>query len=270
MNLIFYYIIILFLLSITASLLGHIVRSVFQERKIIDRRSLSAECTEAAAFFLNLLTYPWGFLPSWPKRNETTTMQADPILLVPGYGLNRFSLLPLAIYLRLRGYPWVWAINHPIHLDDIPTFAKHLDEKIRWYSWRTQSPKITVIAHSMGGVVSALALQNHQTPIGTLITLATPWRGTRMRVLGLGKQVKQLSPQAPVIKSLQTPSIEHRSFWSKQDWILLPTENAIKEGLKSYEIPYVGHFSFLISHRVSNSIHQYLQEHDSKSNIHNG
>ncbi|MEC7987208.1 MAG: hypothetical protein VX278_18710 [Myxococcota bacterium] len=271
MNLIFYIIVILFCLSLFVSFVGHCIRCAHQEAPVLDLDALSAESVEVVAFFLNTLTYPWGFLPSLPWHNPHSERQADPILLLPGYALNRFSMLPLAIYLRLRGYPWVWTVNHPVHLDDIPTFAKHLDEKIRWYKWRTQSERITVITHSMGGIVSALALQHHQSDIGTLITMATPWRGSRMSVFGVGKQVKQLSPQSDVIQKVRPPTVDHLALWSQQDWILLPTKNAIKEGLESREIRHIGHFSFLIHHRVFSTIHQYLQQkYDSKSSIHHG
>ena len=188
----------------------------------------------------------------------------NPIILVHGYGLNRLSMCVLSLYLKRKGYPWIWSINHPVLKDDIPAFAKELDHKIQWYCHYTQSTDVTVIAHSMGGIVSALASQNHSSPISKLITLGTPWKGTKMHILGLGKHVSQMAPEHPVTKQLLVPTIPHLAIWSTQDWILLPTENAILDNLNNIRLDHIGHFSLLVNHRVFTTIHQFLQSDDAK------
>jgi pimeloyl-ACP methyl ester carboxylesterase len=220
---------------------------------------------EIGAFSLNCLTYPWGFIGARPVQNNHPTQKQNPILLVHGYGLNRLSMCILSLYLKRKGYPWVWSINHPVLKDDITAFAKELDHKIQWYCHYTQSTDVTVIAHSMGGIVSTLAMKNHNSPISRLITLGTPWKGTKMHILGLGKQVSQMAPSHPIIQQLVPPSIPHLAIWSKQDWILLPTENAIRDNLNHTQIDHIGHLSLLISHRVFSTIHQFLQCDEAQS-----
>ena len=251
------------MISVSASFCGTLLRVVTQETSL-DRKQLSGECIEIGAFALNLLTYPWGFFGGRPYNNPQSKINHPPILLVHGYGLNRLSMFFVDLYLRKRGYPHIWSINHPVHKDDILLFAEELDQKIRWYSHVTQKPTITVIAHSMGGIVSAIALKKYNSPIHKLVTLGTPWKGTKMHMLGIGKHVKQMAPEHPIIKNLTVPSIPHLAIWTKQDWILLPNENAIREGLHNTYVEHIGHFGLLIHHRVFALIHQYIQQDDTQ------
>lgn len=257
--LVFYIFLSLFALSILLSGIGTCIRLVMQERHL-DRAQIAAECIEIGVFYLNMFTYPFGFFQTAPRRNNLPIQAHRPIILVPGYGLNRLSFIILKRYLQYKGYPWVWSINHPVRKDDIPAFAEALDQQIRWYCHYTKSPDVTVIGHSMGGIVSALAIQNHQSPIAKLITLGTPWKGTKMHIFGIGKHVRQLAPLHPIITEIKVPSIPHLAIWTKQDWILLPTENAIREGIHHTCFEHIGHFGLLIHHPTFQCIHNFLHD----------
>lgn len=253
----------LLIISILASIGGTFLRVVMQETSL-DRKQISGECIEIGAFALNFLTYPWGFIGGRPYSNPSPKIEHPPILLVHGYGLNRLSMFFVSLYLKNKGYPHIWSINHPVYKDDILLFAEELDQKIRWYCHITQQPNVTIIAHSMGGIVSAIAHKQHNSPIHKLVTLGTPWRGTKMHMLGIGKHVKQMAPEHPVIKNLSVPKIPHLAIWTKQDWILLPNENAIREELNHISVEHIGHFGLLLHHRVFRLIHQYIQQDDSQ------
>ena len=254
-----YYLLSLLALSLFASVGGTLLRVVFQERSFRGWSQWSAECTEVCAFFLNLLTYPWGWLPSRPHQQPGEGL---PVILVHGYAVNRLSLSVISWYLRRKGYPWVWSINHPVLKDDLMAFAESLDKKIRWYCHYTQHKEVLVVTHSMGGIVSMLAHTKFQTPIAKLVSLGTPWKGTQMQALGLGKHVKQMSPTHMIMRNLENPPFPHLAIWSKMDWIVLPTENAIKEELNHYAVDQVGHFGMLINHHCIQKIHQFLGNHE--------
>lgn len=259
-----YLFISLFFISVFASCCGTLLRVVTQERSL-SKEQLSGECIEIGAFFLNMFTYPWGFLGARPYQNPNPRLEHPPILLVHGYGLNRLSMFFVELYLKRKGYPHIWSVNHPVHKDDLLLFAEELDQKIRWFCHITKQPSITIVAHSMGGIVSALSFEKYESPINKLITLGTPWNGTKMHVLGLGKHVKQMAPDHPIIQNLKVPSIPHLAIWTKLDWILLPNENAIRDGLNHTSLGNIGHFSLLVHHLVLSLIHQTLQEDDTKS-----
>ena len=259
-----YLFVTLFFISLFASCCGTLLRVVTQERSL-NLEQLSGECIEVGAFFLNMLTYPWGFIGARPYQNPNPHLDHPPILLVHGYGLNRLSMFFVGLYLKRKGYPHIWSVNHPVHKDDLLLFAQELDQKIRWYCHITKQPSVTIVGHSMGGIVSAIALEKHDSPINKLVTLGTPWSGTKIHVLGLGNHVRQMAPSHPIIQKLKVPSIPHLAIWTKLDWILLPNENAIRDGLRHVSLEHVGHFSLLFHHRALNLIHQYLQQDDTQT-----
>ena len=200
------------IISILASTLGTLLRMIVEEQKL-DWNQLSAECMVIAVSVYIILTYIPGWLPSRPTQNPNPKVNHPPILLVPGYGLNRMSMFVISVYLKRLGYEWVWSINHPVQKDDVLAFAEELDEKIRWYCHYTQANEVTVIAHSMGGIVSNLAIQNHNSPVKKLISIGTPWKGTKLYMFGLGKHVRQLAPTHPIIEKMIVPTVPHLSLW---------------------------------------------------------
>jgi len=264
-----YLLFILLTISIFASLAGTFLRLIFQERSFWGWGQWSGESKEIGAFFLNLLTYPWGFIHRKPYE-QVGTQKTLPIILVPGYGLNRLSTFFLAFYLRRKGHPWVWCINHPIYKDDLLAFAKELDRKIQWYTHYTQQDKVHIIAHSMGGIVSMLSHQKHQSPIASLTTLGTPWKGTKMHMLGLGKHVRQLAPGHPIIQKMSLPPFPHLAITADLDWILLPSENAILKNMQNTQIKNIGHFGLLISHNCFQKTHQFLCSYDCTDSLCDG
>ena len=259
-----YFFISLLCISILVSFGGILLRTVTQERSL-SMEQISGECIETGAFFLNMLTYPWGFVGGRPYQHPNPRMDHPPILLVHGYGLNRLSMFFIKLYLKRKGYPHIWSVNHPVHKDDLLLFAQELDQKITWFCHVTKQPSVTVIAHSMGGIVSALAIEKHSSSINKLVTLGTPWSGTKIHILGLGKHVRQMAPTHSIIQNLIVPSIPHLAIWTKLDWILLPNENAIRVGLNHVSLENIGHFSLLFHHRVLYLIHQYLQQDDTQA-----
>jgi pimeloyl-ACP methyl ester carboxylesterase len=175
--------------------------------------------------------------------------------------LSRQTLFWLALFLKRRGRQWVWTINHPVLADDIPTFAHHLSTSIDTLCRLSGAKTVDIVGHSMGGVVagwSAKHLDPHHR-IRRIVTLGTPWKGTRVHILGFGKQCHALAPDSPVIKAIAEPTTQVTSIWSPQDAIVLPSENTIIPGISSVEIPNVGHMGMLLHGGVFRAVFQALQ-----------
>jgi len=80
---------------------------------------------------------------------------------------------------RSRFQPWIYYYPSGVHL---PKIADHLAQTIAKIQRRYDHPKLVVIAHSMGGLVSRGFIQRHvalRTPgeIPLFITISTPWGG---------------------------------------------------------------------------------------------
>ena len=138
-----------------------------------------------------VLFQPWARLAMPADRLRPS---AQPILLVHGYGCNR------AIWWWLR--PRLEAAGHVVATlsleppwGDIDGFAEQLQQRIEAVCAATGAPRLTLVAHSMGGLVSRACLARHGAArVAALISIASPHGGSRLAHLGLGRCARQCSP----------------------------------------------------------------------------
>ncbi len=231
----------------------------------VSRNDLSWMFREWAAHVLVLMLLPVGILGRRPRKHILRNKQPDqmtqaavrlPILLVHGYGLNRACWLFFQTYLHTRGWPWVWAINHRPRSRPIPSYAESLSSKIDLLMAEAGADQVDVVAHSMGGIVTAWYMtQLHgDQRVRRLITLGTPWRGTRTHVFGLRREARDLAPDAQVIQDIQGIQGDIVSIWSDTDHLVIPNDSATHPNLKNIQIPYLGHLEMMISARVFRTV----------------
>jgi predicted alpha/beta hydrolase family esterase len=218
--------------------------------------SLTCEIKEFVAVLL-VIPLSFGWFPSLPPRNKHH--KSSPIIFLPGYALNKTSFWPLKRYLQTLGWKNLWAINHPVLKDDPVEFINHINRCIDDMHWRT-GKKVILIGHSMGGIIANDYLhQFGNQKVKALVTIGTPWKGSHLRLLGFGKQLKLLAPNKPPPK---VPTIPHLSIWSSRDWITLPTSSCVVEGFQCKEITSAGHMSMLFSLEVFKNIKKFLHSID--------
>lgn len=198
-------------------------------------------------------------LPPLPPTDcDTDKNNPHPIILVPGYSLNKTSFLALRIYLGRLGYSNIWAINNPVHKDDITEFIENLHQCVEEYYWRHQRP-ITLIGHSMGGLIARHYIAKYgKEKVHSLVTIGTPWHGTLMHNLGLGKHVHQMKPHSVFCANPTPPDCPHLYIWSDRDWIVLPNSHAVVTGANQWKISSAGHLGMLGSVAVFKQIFDFL------------
>ena len=238
--------------------LANIFRSIaLSSRPKLSKEYLSAELHE---FILSLAVVFFGWI-GWTDRapNPSKGQYNQPILLVPGYGMNRLSLWFLKVYLQQQGHRWVWNINHPVIKDDLEAYAEALCEKAEHLCFRSGETKVILIAHSMGGLVSRLAIQKRPERFKGLISLGTPWKSTAAHIFTIGRSGQQMNLNSPHLCHTWDQEVPLHSIYSLQDWVILPPTHSIVEGAHNHLLPNVGHLSFLCSTRSFNLIFNIIQ-----------
>ncbi|MDG1479683.1 MAG: alpha/beta fold hydrolase [Myxococcota bacterium] len=228
---------------------------VSQERPPLSRGTLSRLIGEWAALMLLTLSAPLALLPSWPRRPITAGPAQPPVLLVPGYGLHRISFIPMAAYLRRRQNRWVWAVNNPSWRDDIAAFSCALENAVEQMRQQSGSAEVDIIGHSMGGIVAAHYINTSGAGIvRRLVTLGTPWRGTRMHIFGIGRQSRSLGPSSPQIDAITPVAAPVTALWTKTDTVILPTDHATFEGATAIELENQGHVAMMFSLKTMRAV----------------
>ena len=216
---------------------------------------------EAREIVLSMLIPPLslGWLPYLPPEKQED--DSPPIILIPGYSLNRLSLWALQRYLKTCGYHNILAINNPVLKDDIHEFARYLSKAIDDFSWRNQNKPVTLIAHSMGGIISKTYIEKYGSEkITAVVTIGTPWKGTLNHRIGIGRHVHQMSPESEFCKTSRPIPVPHLSLWSSRDWVVIPSENSIHEEHNMHKITHSGHFGMLFSLDVFRIIHSFIDK----------
>jgi len=209
-----------------------------------------------------LLTGWWPTLPKALRspgdiaESTVDRVERTPILLVHGSARNRACWRFLSIYLQTRGWSWVWAMNHRPWSSPIPTFAERLGRSVDLLIESSGADKVDIVAHSMGGVVAAwyLSQLDGKSKVRRLVTIGTPWKGTRAHVFATRREGRDIAPDSEVIAQIQDLEHDIVSIWSDADPKVFPSESARHEHGLSVEIPHMGHLEMLMSARIFRTV----------------
>jgi triacylglycerol lipase len=186
-------------------------------------------------------------------------IQRAPVILVPGFLMNRATMWFLQLYLRRRGWEWVWSINNRRNTA-IPVMASALAARVDQLQSASGAAKVDLVGHSMGGIVSAwyASQLDGAANIRRIVTLGTPWKGTRMHIWGPGVEAKDLSPDSDVIAQVQAPPVPVTAIWSPVDQLLIPGDCARCDGHENIVVEQCGHMEMLLSARVLRKVREVL------------
>ena len=149
-----------------------------------------------------------------------------PVLLVPGWGLNRAAMLLLARRLEVAHRPAL-AIDLPWNLD-VEKAAAVIDAAAGELARATQSEKIDVVAHSRAGVIARWWIQKKggDRLVERLVTLGSSHRGTKVAAFLPHALALEYFPGARVIRELAaTPlpeGVRFNAINAEAEYLILP------------------------------------------------
>lgn len=237
----------------------------------ISREWVSYLVREWATVTLFIPMLALGRGPGNPRLSQMPATSHPPVLLVPGYGLNRSSLWFLGRFLECRGWNWTWSTSLRQRDATIPKMAADLMDAIQKLRRITGADRIQIVGHSMGGIVASYAI-NHLDGaqyVDQLVTLGTPWRGTDMHIFGVGRIASEMAPSSEVLTELAASSVPLTAIWSWEDGVVCPPENARPlehantqdaPKVQSISIPKLGHMEMLLSARVHRAVADALSQ----------
>jgi len=127
-------------------------------------------------------------------RLHVSPGEGTPVVLVAGYLENSGQMWLLGRRLRARGF-------RTVHVD-LPSTLHGIERNARWLRGRidailaeTGAERVALVAHSMGGVIGrTLVHQDPDPPVATVVSIASPHRGTHMGRLAPGRSARDMSP----------------------------------------------------------------------------
>jgi hypothetical protein len=199
------------------------------------RAALGVFALEWLATVRVIVTWPLGL--SNPRTEEVELPRAvRPVLLLPGYGLTRSSMWPLGRFLAGAGVVAVSSWTPPL-LAEPRRMASRLVSRLRAISEAAGDLPVDVVAFGASGVLLGEALASDPScPLGRVIALGTPHRGSPMNVYWPGPGAPALLPDRPAL-----------IYWNEvlADTLSVPLPGAVDDGgprwvsVRSAEDPWV-------------------------------
>ena len=185
-----------------------------------------------------------------------------PVVFVHGLGGHRGNFVPMRAYFRYIGRSRTYSVGFAPDLN-LDAMALSLRAAIAEVLERNQLPpdaQLDLVAHSMGGLVCRLALEDPQTAarVAHLVTLGTPHAGTHVARFASTGHTLDLRPDSEIVARLRRqvpwrgPPVLPRltALWSRADMLLLPASTGCVDGAENIEMEGFTHYSYLLHARA--------------------
>ncbi len=187
----------------------------------------------------------------WCLRDPEPARAVAPVLLLHGVLCNAGVWKRLRRRLAERGIGPVYTLSYGPPWASIESFAEEAAAKIRTVLAATGAHKITLVGHSMGGLVARAYLRRHGCDhVRRIVTLGTPHHGSVHAWLLPGLCLAELRPGNPWLVGLngdatEAPSVRCVSLWSWHDSMVAPQTSARLDGAVNIELAGIGHNALL-------------------------
>jgi len=171
------------------------------------------------------------------------------LILIHGYGCNRGAWWWLRRRLEAAGFAVATLNLEPVYAD-IDSYVARLAERIASACRDNACDKVTLVGHSMGGLVARAYLAKFgATHVRQLVTIATPHAGSVLARLGMGRNARQMEPGSPWLGALWRGGmpIPVASIRNSHDNFVMPQDNQRLPAAADLELPATGHLAVLFS-----------------------
>jgi triacylglycerol lipase len=206
-----------------------------------------------AFLFTFVLIIP--FEPLWMPADRLPPGRR-PILLVHGYGCSRGVWWLLRRRLEAAGHT-VATLSLVPPYTSIGKLVPQLNQRIEAVCAATRSKQVSLLGHSMGGLVCRSYLARHGIArVDRLITLATPHAGSALAHLGFGQNAREMEPDSLWLRDMssETIKIPAVSLRNPYDNFAMPQDNQRLPGAKDVELPPVGHLAMLYDGKIADIV----------------
>lgn len=236
---------------------------------LIETAGLSwAIAREAGASLLTYELYPLGIIGPLPRvpslKRSNDRGKKIPILFIHGILHNRATFAWIVQRLALQGWREFREMNLMTTFHTIPRMAEQVGEAVDNLRRRYRVPQVDIIAHSLGGIIARyfIQLEGGDGSVRNLITLGTPHGGTELSKLSILPNIRELSPDSPIIRRLNAgppPRLtQGLAISGSLDVVVRPRSNAWWKGVRNVELKRVGHAGLLFSGRAAKLIESRL------------
>lgn len=216
-----------------------------------------------AHLVLLVADYIISLFQSITPKISSSQYNRNPIILIHGYLMRGLVMYPIKRRLNKDGYKNVYLFTYSPPWLNIDDFSRQLRDKIEFVKKEAGAEKVDLICHSMGGLVALNYINNLDGAkiVNRLITLGTPFGGSKLWSFSIGKCGKEMKPGSEFLKKLSMPpaGIKTTAIYTTFDEMVIPYEYSKLEGADNVEMKYIGHVGLLFNGKVYGIIREALK-----------
>jgi triacylglycerol esterase/lipase EstA (alpha/beta hydrolase family) len=201
-------------------------------------------------------SHPRMALGWWAMHDPPARRASAPVLLLHGVLCNAGAWHGALPRIAAAGDSPVYTLSYGPPQASIETFADQLAAKIDAIRDATGATKITLVAHSMGGLVARAYLRRYGADrVRSLVVIGTPHHGSVHAWLAPGSCLAQMRPGSAWLAELNRsenapPPVRVVSLWSWHDSMVAPQASAQLEGAENVSVVGVGHNALIENPQV--------------------
>ena len=193
----------------------------------------------------------------WAMRDPPPRPAVNPVLCLHGVLCNAGvwrGVLPK--FAAAMGSP-VYALSYGPPQASIETFADQLAAKIGAMRSATGAAKVTLVTHSMGGLVARAYLRRYGAEhVRCVVGLGTPHHGSVHAWIFPGTCLAQIRPGSEWLAKLNRneaagPPVRIVSIWSRHDSMVAPQASACLDGAENVAVIGIGHNALIDNGEVA-------------------
>lgn len=151
----------------------------------------------------------------------------------------------------------VYALDMPLAKQGLLESGKRLAIDLNRIKNISKCKEMILVGHSMGGIVCSLAVEHDPSLkeyVSKVITVASPFFGTKISVFGFGKAAKELLPGSEVLEDLRNKivgsSIDYTLIATNCDHMIIPWDSSLVPGIDNIKVINMGHLQLLFNREV--------------------
>ncbi len=163
---------------------------------------------------------------------EPENYSQKPILFIHGYVGFRRLWSPAFAYFRSQGFTHLYAYSYLKCWHDLHQQADQQLQSIEKIRKQSGDQKVTLVGHSMGGLIAGLCALKRPEWIDQIILICSPVQGTKLaKLVPFGRATEQMENQSEFSRTFcqnlsQLKGIRVTFFLAERDEIVLPQENS--------------------------------------------
>ncbi|MDB5919524.1 MAG: hypothetical protein JWR40_3758 [Massilia sp.] len=227
-------------------------------------------------FAASMLQSSWSMPRAAPRQVIYPGSTVPPVLMLHGYGCNCGYWSALTPLLDAARISHATLDLEPV-TGDIDDYVPAVQRACEALSAAAGAPRLTIVAHSMGGLVARAWMRAHGVArVARVITLGTPHHGTSLAGFGVGRNAAQMrrivshigtgdglaNPWLDQLAALETADTRAliTSIYTHHDNIVSPQTSSFLEGARNIAFGGVGHVALGRNRRVLARVMQEIEE----------